>query len=452
MEGPVPERYEVASAPISQEARKHSFAQQDVRHARIAHLCGTEQHPFGQLCVGKKIILGVARTGAKFTPHNHHKTGNVLFDTISSGDTIRCNPEEIANELGRLYALGVRYMHEHARNPSTREQTCETGLYRSFGELCAALCPDALVSFGASRNGPEIDAAVSARGEWARIAHTTLSRAEGGAHFVTSHAAVELQIVKDMERQGYVRIDDAAGTFEILRDLRIYEPSANEETIDLPVHSTSGGRNYGRSSGAMQLAVLRRSIKERLSLGLPFEVEWVQTARSAMLTWYLANMLEPGLRDIGRLNITILFGFSPRLPFPDDYAAFKSVVDKAHAIGNCDHETRPLKVSVTCGAAVLPQHAARHVRPIDVGLRAGVESGPLERMLAYACQPDSKVDIVRVGLEDTPYILDPAGVLLPATNLLLAQEAVRQIEMNGARVITEQMDLQRFLARQVVRF
>jgi len=125
-----------------------------------------------------------------------------------------------------------------------------------------------------------------------------------------------------------------------------------------------------------------------------------------MLTWFLANVLD---RDIGRLNITILFGFSPRLPFPDNYAAFKSVVDKARAIADSDQRTRPLKV-------------------------AGAEAGPMERLLAFASQPDSAVDIVRVGMEDTPYILDPSGVLLPATNLLLAQEAVRQIEMNRARV------------------
>jgi hypothetical protein len=43
----------------------------------------------------------------------------------------------------------------------------------------------------------------------------------------------------------------------------------------------------------------------------------------------------------------------------------------------------------------------------------------MERLLAFASQPDSAVDIVRVGMEDTPYILDPSGVLLPATNLLL---------------------------------
>src|SRR5271155_2543746 len=81
---------------------------------------------------------------------------------------------EVVGELQHLYDFGVRYIHEHARNPSTREQSCATRLYSEFGRLCAASCPDAVLSFGASRNGPEIDAAVSVGGEWARIAHTTL--------------------------------------------------------------------------------------------------------------------------------------------------------------------------------------------------------------------------------------------------------------------------------------
>ncbi len=398
----------------------------------------------GRAAPGKPLILGVARTGAKFTPYNHADTGDAVFDTISRGDAILCAQDAIADELRQLYKTGVRYVHEHARNPATREQTCETNAYRRFGRICADACTDAIVSFGASRNGPEIDAAIAAAGEWARVAHVGLPRADGGAHFVTAQAAVELQIVKDMERQGFVAIDDPQGRYTVLRDLRAYQPSEVAEVVDLPVYSTAQGRNYGSSSAAVQLAVLRRSIAERGRLGLPFEVEWVQTARSSLLTWYLANVLGAGPRAIGRLNITILFGFSPRLPFPQTYAQFKSVVDTARAIADRDGGA-PLRVSISCGAAVLPQHAARHLRPIDVGPRTGVVAGPMERLVAYACRPDSGVDILRVGLEDAPYVVDPSGAVLPATNVLLAQETVRQIAMNGAGIVTGREELQRFL-------
>jgi len=397
----------------------------------------------------KSLILGNARTGAKFTPYNHAETGDRMLDAISRGDTIRCSAEQIGNELQRLYGFGVRYVHEHARSEVTREQTCALERYREFGRMCDRFCPDTIVSFGASRNGPEIDAAVAAEGEWARIAHAALPLVDGGAHFVTAQAAVELQIVRDMERKRFVTIDDASADFRILKDLHAYEPSCETEAIDLSVYSTARGRNYGSSSAAVQLATLRRTIDERQRLNLPFEVEWVQTARSSMLTWYLANVLEPGLRSIGRLNITVLFGFSPRLPFPRDYSAFKAVIDKARAVAEAepsggDRRIPPLKVSVACGAAVLPQHAAQHVRPIDVGPLAGTNAGPVERLIAYACQPDSGIDIVRVGMEDTPYFLDPSGVLLPATNLLLVQQAVRQIEMNGAEIVTDGESLRRF--------
>ena len=43
-------------------------------------------------------------------------------------------------------------------------------------------------------------------------------------------------------------------------------------------------------------------------------------------------------------------------------------------------------------------------------------------------------------MEDTHYLLDPVGVL-PATDLLLTQRAVDQIERNGATLVT---DVQRF--------
>lgn len=78
---------------------------------------------------------------------------------------------------------------------------------------------------------------------------------------------------------------------------------------------------------------------------------------------------------------------------------------------------RMIPISVTVGAAVLPQHAAAQIKPVDVGLLRGRRMGPMERLIAYGSQPDSGVDVVRVGLEDTPYLLDPAGRVMPATTL-----------------------------------
>jgi len=234
----------------------------------------------------------------------------------------------------------------------------------------------------------------------------------------------------------------------VARDFTEYRPSTQADTIDLSVFSTARGGNYGQSSAAVQLSTLERTIFERHRLGLPFEVEWTQLGRSSMLTWFLCNALKANFRLIRRLNIRVLFGFSPRLEFPKSYEEFKAAIAIARSIADIqriDDNDLPIKISVTCGASVLPQHANRHVRQIDVGPLSGRYAGPLDRLIAYACQADSEVDVLRCGMEGTPFILDPAGVVLPATNLLLAERTVQQIDLNGAEIITDAENLQKFV-------
>ena len=140
----------------------------------------------------------------------------------------------------------------------------------------------------------------------------------------------------------------------------------------------------------------------------------------SFLTWNLANAMPNGVRRVGRLNITLLFGFSPRLSFPRNHAEFCRLVGKARAIAPPvdGGDTTPLRISISVGSAVLPQHAAHHMRSVDVGPLAGMPMGILS---TYAALPNSQVDILRVGIEDTPYALDPQGRLLPTSNAELAQ-------------------------------
>ena len=392
----------------------------------------------------KKLLLGCAATGAKYTPCNHRVLGNRVRDAINAGDLIACTRDEVACEMRHLHDAGVRYHHHHARNPQTREQSCSLALYREIGNLARECAPHAALSFGGSRNGPEIDQAVSEHGEWARIAHVRLSLDEGGAHFVTAQAAVELQIARDAERKGFVRFNEATGDFKVLRHLAEYVPDATIAPTRLEVNASCQARNYGASSPSIQLSVLRRTIAARIANGLPFEVEWVQAAPSHFLTWFATHVLSPSVAQCGRLNITVLFGFSPKLPFPENYADFRRTVGQALRVA--EGANPPLKVSVICGAAVLPQHAAKHIRPLDVGPLAGLPLGPMERLVAYACQPDSGVDGVRVGLEDSPYMLDGSGRVMPTTNLFLAERAVQLIDIHGAEIIQDRHEVANWLA------
>jgi hypothetical protein len=384
----------------------------------------------------KKLVLGCALTGAKFTPKNHRITGDDTLDAICRGDRIPTTFDQVEREAVALYRGGCRYLHIHARNPKTREQSCDNSIYAAYNQRLVRKLPDLILSYGGSRNGLEIHDAIKRDGEWARISQAALPIEDGGAHFVTIQAAIELQIVTDLERRGYVRIDEQTGRFDWLKSVHDYVPSGEISEASISVYSTAGGKHYGSSSARTQYISLQDAITSRHCLGLPQEVEWVQFARSHVMTALACTAMNPGLQDSGRLNITLLFGFSPKLPFPLTYGEFQHVVATARSIETARTTDKPFRLSISVGAAVLPQHAARYVAPLDVGPRPGRLVSPLERLIAYASQPDSGVDLVRFGMEDTPYLVDARGTLHAADNLMLMKVAVDEIEANGAEVVT----------------
>lgn len=395
----------------------------------------------------KLLLLGCAGSGAKFTPENHAATGNRVLDAILQGAYIPVKLEDILKENEILYAEGVRYFHWHARNPVTREQSCDSTLYRLFGQWQRQQNPGLALSYGGSRNGREINAALKAGGEWSRLAHTALPRHEGGADFVTIQAAAELMIILDLERQGYIRSRPENHDYEILRPLAGYVASRVAESVSLEAYSTAGGGKYGAGSCAGILRALSRSISARNYLGLPQEVEWTQLDRSYGLTKLLLQQLKPGLGDTGRLNLTILFGFSPKLPFPQTYAEFRNVVGLARSLEQLDHFPE-LHLTVSVGAAILPQQVANHISPLDIGPYRGTPVPPLERLAAYACQPDSGIDLLRFGIEDHPFLLDEKNNIIPATNVDLMHYTLEAIEKHGGQIATSPITVRQFVSAE----
>ena len=147
------------------------------------------------------LILGCASTGAKFTPLNHAPTGDDLLDRICTGESIPTALDDVANEAADLYRMGCRYYHYHARNPITREQTTDNEVYQRVSRDVQRRCKDMLLSFGASRNGAEVQHNIREFGEWERVSQCALPLHLGGAHFVTIQAAIELQVICDVERK-----------------------------------------------------------------------------------------------------------------------------------------------------------------------------------------------------------------------------------------------------------
>jgi len=389
----------------------------------------------------KQLLVGIALTGAKYTP-NHHKGNGKEIDKILRGDFISTDLEEAKQEIAGLYGMGLRYFHWHARNPDTREQSCGSAIYQRFGRLIRSALPDIVLSYGGSRNGSEIAEALRQEGEWIRLCHAALSREEGGADFVTIQAAAELAIIIDMERQGYLKHFPERDIIITLKSLDDYVASSKVESLAIKAHSTAGGANYGSSSAQQQLEVFQRAIESRGQAGLPQEVEWTQLERSYALTKVAVKHLNPGLANTGRLNITILFGFSPKMPFPLTYADFQYAVELARSIEKVS--PRPLNLSISVGAAVLPQQAKDLSVPLDIGPYKGETVSPLERLVAYTCQLDSDVDLLRCGLEDTPYLLNK-GEIVAATNSEVAAFTLQMIEKHGGQVTTDPSIVRKFV-------
>ncbi|MFJ9849043.1 3-keto-5-aminohexanoate cleavage protein [Streptomyces sp. NPDC101150] len=341
-------------------------------------------------------------------------------------------------EAEALYGMGCRYYHYHARNPLTHEQTTDNEIYQEISRGVQRRCKDLLISFGASRNGGEVRERIRAFGEWERVSQCAIPLHLGGAHYVTIQAAVELQIICELERQlekqGRVLDLDFVTGPEFLTALDAYEPSDRVQDAQLDTHSTSKGADYGKTSPLIQFQVYRNAIRARQQLVLFHEIEWVQLLRSYAMTRYAVEHPAMRLGSSGQLNITLLFGFSPRLPFPDNYAAFKKVVDAAKSLEYdlAEPGVKKRKVTISVGAAVLPQHADQHFKELDVGPRRGTKACAVRRLAAWASQPDSRVDILRVGMEDTPYLVDGAGQVQLADNIQLIGQAIEEVDANGA--------------------
>ena len=121
--------------------------------------------------------------------------------------------------------MGCRYYHYHARNPLTQEQTTDNDIYQAVSRALQNRFPDLMLSFGASRNGSEVQENIRRFGEWEQVSHCAIPLHLGGAHFVTIQAAIELQVICELEKQRRKLDLDYASSPAFLADLRDYQPS-----------------------------------------------------------------------------------------------------------------------------------------------------------------------------------------------------------------------------------
>ena len=161
----------------------------------------------------------------QFTPRNHAATGDRLLDSICTGATIRTAPGELLDEARQLYEMGCRYYHYHARNPLTQEQTTDNDIYQAVSRAPAEPLPRPDVEL---RRQPQRQRGAGEHPPLRRVGAGQPLRhpaAPGGAHFVTIQAAIELQVICELEKQRRKLDLDYASSPAFLADLRDYQPS-----------------------------------------------------------------------------------------------------------------------------------------------------------------------------------------------------------------------------------
>jgi hypothetical protein len=217
----------------------------------------------------------------------------------------------------------------------------------------------------------------------------------------------------------------------------------------MPFHLGDGGSapsTYGNTSAETQFKNLKWAAHACNGAGVGHELEWVQQDRSEAM--FRLGMQHPDIQ-LGQprrhLNVVLLFGFSPELPIPKTYGEFRQMVQRAKALGhNPETGDKIADITVTAGASVVPQllKNKEYTFPLDIDRRGKTIEpsqrkvvSPLERIAIYSAQPDSGVDMLRAGIEDTPSLLDVQGNHVAKTNNNLLQEAIGIAQSCGAAIV-----------------
>lgn len=246
-----------------------------------------------------------------------------------------------------------------------------------------------------------------------------------------------LQIVLDLERQGH-SITPSDVTCRGFADIvNSYIPDHSHLDASLKTHSSTNGANYGSTSAYTQFETYKHAVQARRDLRFLHEIEWVQLDRSYAMTCFATEHQDIRLGSSAQLNITLLFGFSPKLPFPHTYREFREAVELAKLLEYDVAGERVRDATISVGAAVIPQQAESNYIPLDIGPRAGRPACALRRLATYAAQHDSGVDVLRSGMEDTPYMVDESGNIHVCDNVKLVRLYRQVTEVAGARVVTD---------------
>lgn len=311
------------------------------------------------------IAISMALTGARYSPwlKSNGKTVTPGHDFYAKNMPL--TPEAIASDVTNGYRNGALFFHAHARNPKTGAQYADLGWYQSVASLVRRINPNLILSFPTSRKmevGKEIDTKLEA-----------LHKKQGKPPGIFDRAYYELKIRGiAVEAQ-----PDTLTTFTVPEVKILGTPKDSRGVEDVP----------GWSDPDVMKLYYHGLIQRTKELGVMQEIEITTMGQFDVLR----QMAESGNYHMDApIHFVILLGFSNGLPINKETyeEALRNIEDLRRGVN--------YPTCITVGAVIRPKEASRSF--LD-DLPNNIHD--YYQVMEWVVD-DPRVNIFRVGLEDTP--------------------------------------------------
>ena len=310
------------------------------------------------------IAISMALTGARYSPWLIKQGKTTFPERDFYAQNMPITPEEVARDVEEGNQAGAVFFHAHARNPLTGAQYADLGWYRQTARLVRKINPDLIISFPTSRKmevGHQIERGLEA-----------LHKAQGNPPGLHDRAYYEQKI----RAVAVEAKPDTLTTFTVPEVKMFGEPRNSEGAEDVP---------WWNDPEVMQLyyhALIQR-VEE---LGVMQEVEITTMGQFDILR----HMADLGTYHMDApIHFVVLLGFSNGLPIDKDTyeEALRNIEDLRRGV---DYPT-----PITVGAVIRPKEACKRFFELSKG------EHDYHEVMEWVTG-DPRVDIFRVGLEDTP--------------------------------------------------
>ncbi len=311
------------------------------------------------------IAISLALTGARYSPWLKTNGISKLPEPDFYAEHMPITPEEVARDVERASREGAIFFHAHARNPETGAQYADLSWYRQTAKLVREINPEYILSFPTSRKmevGKQIDDELHASHK--------LQGNPPGQHDRAYH---ELKV----RGVAVEALPDTLTTFTVPEVKILGKPKDSRGVEDVP----------GWNEPAVMKLYYHGLIQRTMELGVMQEIEITTMGQFDVLK----RMAKSGEYHLDApVHFVLLLGFSNGLPISKETyeQALKNIEDLRRGINQ--------PTVITVGAVIRPKESSESpVNPLTQGQH------DYHEVMDWVVD-DPRIDIFRVGLEDTP--------------------------------------------------